>query len=36
MQKEERNETDRFTYCDKIERLIETVNERMAAHERTH
>lgn len=46
MQKEERNEAGRFTYAarcddehtygDKIERLIEAADERMAAHERTH
>lgn len=36
MQKEGRNETGRFTYCDKIERLIEAADERMVEHERTH
>lgn len=27
---------DEHTYGDKIERLIEAADERMAAHERTH
>lgn len=46
MQKEERNETGRFTYVarcddehtygDKIERLIESADERMVEYERTH